>query len=61
MHLAYILVLLACSLAVLALVGWRLAGLRRQRLPSRGRLLNEWIWTLLPLATLALLLWHAWL
>lgn len=53
----YITILLACTAAVVALIGWRLVTLRRHPRPSRGRLINEWIWTLIPLAVLAALLW----
>lgn len=59
MHGAYLMVLAACTAAVVALVGWRLVTLRRRPRPSRGRLINEWIWTLIPLAVLAALLWMA--
>ncbi|HUX66010.1 MAG TPA: hypothetical protein VMV31_00820 [Terriglobales bacterium] len=58
MHTAYVTVLAACATAVAALVGWRLVHLRGRR-PSRARLLNEWIWTLIPLLVLAVLLWQA--
>jgi hypothetical protein len=57
MHEAYRTVLAACTAAVAALVGWRLVTMRRHARTSRGRLLNEWIWTLIPLAVLAALLW----
>ncbi|HVA64354.1 MAG TPA: hypothetical protein VNF74_11565 [Terriglobales bacterium] len=58
MHAAYVTVLAACTAAVAALVGWRLVHLRGRR-PSLGRLLNEWVWTLIPLLALAVLLWQA--
>ena len=58
MHAAYVTVLAACTAAVAALVGWRLVHLRGRR-SSRGRLLNEWVWTLIPLLALAVLLWQA--
>ncbi|MGH9481960.1 MAG: hypothetical protein ACRD1L_07675 [Terriglobales bacterium] len=60
MHQAYVTVLLACTAAAVVLVGWRLASLRAGKgRPSWGRLANEWIWTLVPLAVLAGLLWQA--
>lgn len=59
MTLAYLIVLLICTAAVLALVTWRLLHLRRHAPASRGRLLNEWIWTLIPVATLIFLLLRA--
>ncbi|MGN6591681.1 MAG: hypothetical protein ACTHJX_02155 [Terriglobales bacterium] len=58
MTLAYFTVLIVCFVAVAALVVWRLAGLRRHAPASRGRLLNEWIWTLIPVATLIFLLFQ---
>ncbi len=59
MHDLYVTVLLACTAAVAALIAWRLLALRRHARPSRERLINEWIWTLIPLAVLAALLWAA--
>ena len=59
MNLAYLIVLIACTAAVVALVVWRLLHLRRHAPASRGRLVNEWIWTLIPVATLAVLLWRS--
>lgn len=59
LHDAYVTVLLACTAAAAALVVWRLASLRLGRRPRWGRLANEWIWTLVPLAVLAGLLWQA--
>ncbi|HEY8056076.1 MAG TPA: hypothetical protein VIE13_09210 [Terriglobales bacterium] len=59
MNLAYLIVLIACTAAVGALVVWRLLHLRRHAPASRGRLVNEWIWTLIPVATLAVLLWRS--
>ena len=59
MHAAYVTVLAACTAAAAALVGWRLVHLRGHRRPARARLLNEWIWTLIPLLVLAVLLWQA--
>ncbi|MGH9412511.1 MAG: hypothetical protein ACRD0Y_02115 [Terriglobales bacterium] len=54
----YIVVLIACSAAVMGLVLWRLSHLHAHPLPSRGRLLNEWIWTVVPVAILVGLLWR---
>lgn len=59
MHAAYLTVLSACTAAVAMLVGWRLVHLRRSGHRGRGRLLNEWIWTAIPLGVLVLLLWSA--
>ncbi len=64
MHTIYVIVLIACTAAVLALVLWRLRHLRAnppkggEPLPSRGRLINEWIWTVVPVAILVALLWR---
>jgi len=57
MHPAYLTVLLACTAAVVWLVVWRLLQLRTRPRPTRARLLNEWIWTVIPLAVLIVLLW----
>jgi heme/copper-type cytochrome/quinol oxidase subunit 2 len=59
MHSAYLTVLFACTAGVLMLIGWRLVAMRRHGRPSRGRVINEWIWTLIPLAVLAALVWSA--
>lgn len=58
MHTIYLIVLLACTAAVLALVLWRLRHLRANPAASRGRLINEWIWTVVPVAILVALLWR---
>ncbi|HWG38362.1 MAG TPA: hypothetical protein VN690_11655 [Terriglobales bacterium] len=57
MHSAYLTVLLACTAAVVWLIVWRLIQLRSKPRPSRARLINEWIWTLIPLAVLIVLVW----
>lgn len=59
MQSAYVAVLLCCSAAVAGLVAWRVAQWRKGPRPERSRLINEWIWTLVPLAVLAVLLWQA--
>ncbi|MGH9475045.1 MAG: hypothetical protein ACRD1C_01800 [Terriglobales bacterium] len=59
MHAVYTVVLAACTMAVLGLVLWRLSHLWEGSRPSRGRLINEWIWTLVPVIILAGLLWRA--
>ncbi|MGH9487240.1 MAG: hypothetical protein ACRD04_06565 [Terriglobales bacterium] len=59
MNALYLIVLLACSFAVLALVGWRLLHLHVNGAPSRDRRINEWIWTLVPILILGALLWRA--
>lgn len=58
MHAAYTAVLWACTLAVLALVLWRLAHLWTRPQPSPARLINEWVWTLVPVLILVGLLWR---
>lgn len=55
----YMVVLLAASAAAVALVAGRIHRLAQGPRPARGRLLNEWAWTLLPLLVLGALLWHA--
>lgn len=63
MTLLYRIVLLACLALTVGLAIWRLANLFRQHRqgqdPSLGRLLNEWTWTLVPIAVLVALLWRA--
>lgn len=55
----YRVVLIAASAAALALVAGRIRRLAQGPFPARGRLLNEWAWTLLPLLALGALLWRA--
>ncbi|MGH9467754.1 MAG: hypothetical protein ACRD1Y_10405 [Terriglobales bacterium] len=55
----YLIVLAACSLGVLGLIAWRLLHLGAHPRPSRGRLINEWIWTIIPVGILAALIWSA--
>ncbi|MGH9418209.1 MAG: hypothetical protein ACRD01_16435 [Terriglobales bacterium] len=59
MPLIYVITLLACALAIVVLIGWRLLHVASRPLPRPGRLINEWIWTLLPLAVVAALIWRA--
>lgn len=58
MHTMYVIVLIVCTAAALALVLWRLRHVRAHPVPSRGRLINEWIWTVVPVAILVALLWR---
>jgi len=60
-HIAYRIVLAACAVAAAGLVARRLLELSRHQhaRPTPGRLMNEWTWTLIPLAVLAALLWVA--
>lgn len=59
MRLIYAITLLSCALAIVALVAWRLLHVASRPLPQQGRLINEWIWTLVPLAVIAALVWRA--
>ena len=55
----YLSLLLACTAVLLVLILRRVLGLLRRPRPARGRLLNEWAWTVIPLLVLLALLWRA--
>lgn len=65
MSAVYVTVLMACTAALLALIVRRALWVaRRSRSgagprPARGRLINEWIWTAIPVLVLLVLLWQA--
>lgn len=56
MCLIFLFLLAACTVAALALLVGRLRVLRRTGMPPWHRLLNESVWTLIPLAVI-LVLW----
>lgn len=55
----YRVVVLAASAAVVVLVAGRIRRLTQGPRPARGRLLNEWAWTLFPVLVLGALVWRA--